>query len=267
MKRPEKTRIICIANQKGGVGKTTVCMNLAHGLAKKGMRVLAIDNDPQGSLTLCMLPRNEPLTAKTEALYIGQVNTFQVVAQNVWLLGVVPNDPVLESAALQKVGPRNFQSVLMQLAESKTFDYILIDTNPTVSNLTIAALASSHHVLVPTQATKFAVAGLEVLFGELAALIESQHTAARFLGFLVCKRKNTAYQREWHNYIKEKYPKYVFKSYLSELTAFEESTSDRLSIFDYVPDGDTGSQAKASVQMKAAVDEVVKRIESLKTEA
>lgn len=254
-------QIICIANQKGGVGKTTVTFNLAHGLARKGKRVLCIDNDPQGSLTLCTLPKGQELTAKTESLYIGKAKSFQQAAPNLWLLGVVPNDPILESTAMRPDGPRNFQSILVQLAESDKLDFVIIDTNPHISNLTIAALASSHHLLIPIEASKFAVAGAEVLLRELVQLIQSGHSVAKLLGFLICKMKNTDYQRLYRKHLLEMYPKHIFENYLSSLTNFEESPAMKMSIFDYEPDG------KAAWQMQVVVEEFLRRINAKKESA
>lgn len=254
-KQKRETKILCIANQKGGVGKTTVAFNLAHELARKGFKVLAIDNDPQGNLTLFAMPEGQEVTHKTDRLYVGHIEDFEHVAANLWLLAVLPNDPLLELAAKKVDGPAKFQSVMQQLAETGNFDFIVIDTNPYISNITTAALAASDHVIIPIEADMLSRAGAAVLLNELTELFKTRQTRATFLGYVLNKIRLTNYQEQYAALIREEWPDFVFASTLSYLSAFQESPAYHLPVTAYAHRSD------AAKQVRALVREILKKLD------
>ena len=249
--------IVAVANQKGGVGKTVLAFNLAHGLAKKGNRVLCIDNDPQGNLTLSFIGNKGEILSTTDQLYQAEVKEIQTVSNNVWLYGVSSDGQALEAAAEATGGPNNFQTVVGKLGESGHFDYIIIDTNPYFSNLTIAAFVAATVVFIPLEASENALKGASRLLKELSRLKKEGYSNARWLGFAVNKLRPTSYQRSCVLALRKAFPEDVFETTLSQLTAFEESPARQKSVWDYEPDG------QAAFQMELLIQEFLKRIKAL----
>lgn len=251
--------IVAVANQKGGVGKTVMAFNLAHGLARKGKRVLAIDNDPQGNLTLGFIGNKGEIRSTTDQLYRGDVKEIQGVGtgSHLWLYGVSSDGQALEAAAEASDGPSNFQSVLEKLGKSGHFDYIIIDTNPYFSNLTIAAFVAATVVFIPLEASENALKGASRLLKELSKLKREGYSNARWLGFAVNKLRPTSYQRMCVHSLRKAFPEDVFETTLSQLTAFEESPGKQKSVWEYDPEG------QAAFQMEVLVQEFLKRIKAL----
>lgn len=165
--RPQTTqpRIIAVANQKGGVGKTTTTVNLATALAAVGQRVLLIDLDPQGNASTGLGIRRASITKSiyhvlTEALPVPQA----AIATKVKNLSLVPSSMHLSGADIELIGMRNREAQLRQgLRQSLPYDYVLIDCPPSLSLLTLNALVAADAVLVPMQCEFYALEGLSQL--------------------------------------------------------------------------------------------------------
>lgn len=241
------SKVIVLANQKGGVGKTTLCFNLVHGLARLGKKVLAIDNDPQGSLTTCFLDTSKTPQSLTMSIYQGSGATFQQVADNLYLSGVILNDPGLELAAESANGTTMFKAAIEQLKSKNYFDYILIDTNPYISDLTIAAFMVADKYIIPVQAAKLSFVGAVTLVKEMNRLIREKLAHGAFMGFAINQLAYTASQRAYTLLLEKKFSRLVFESRLHRRTAFEESPSRQKSIFDYEPDGEAANEMRLFV--------------------
>jgi len=253
-----KTHIVAIANQKGGVGKTTVAFNLARALALKGKKVLAIDCDIQGSLTINFLGMGSEITARTEQLFGGGGEVqLKEVAKNLYLFGTRPNDTSLTLTSQKPGALSMFKKTVQHIAATGKFDFIVLDTDPHISDITTAVLATATLLLIPVEAVELAMAGASCLVHELLRLREEQNSEARWLGFVVNKLMPTNYQRQNLLDLRKKFERgHVFGATLSHLTAFQVAASSRQGVIEYEPDGD------AAHQMNVFVNEFLARVQA-----
>ncbi|MEL7167075.1 MAG: ParA family protein [Pseudomonadota bacterium] len=167
--RAHSAKIISVANQKGGVGKTTTTINLAAGLAEKGYEVLLVDLDPQGNASTGLGIEMEARTLTTYDLLLDDVDLDEIILDtDIPGLNIIPATIDLSSADIELVSneKRSFllHDALRQTAmDSYGFDFILIDCPPSLNLLTVNAMMASHSVLVPLQSEFFALEGLSQL--------------------------------------------------------------------------------------------------------
>lgn len=159
-------RIIAIANQKGGVGKTTTAINLSACLAEKGMKVLVIDIDPQGNTTSGLGINKEELENTIYQMLIDECSIEKCMCKSVVdNLFVLPSDVNLAGAEIELIGIENKEYILSEKVEpiKDFFDYILIDCPPSLNTLTVNAMTTADSVLVPIQCEYYALEGLSQL--------------------------------------------------------------------------------------------------------
>ena len=156
-------RIIAIANQKGGVGKTTTAINLSACLAEAGQRVLAVDFDPQGNTTSGLGLEKGNIDNTVYELLMGECTVDQCIVPSIQEhLDVMPSDVDLSGAEIELLDVENKESILKKnlgFLEEK-YDFIIIDCPPSLSLLTINALTAANTVLVPIQCEYYALEGL-----------------------------------------------------------------------------------------------------------
>lgn len=227
--------IIAISNQKGGVGKTTITFNLAKSLAKKGYKVLAIDNDPQGNLTGAFLEDPTTLAADILNVYEEREVIPQQLDENLSLIGA--------NIHLSKVSDGNFD-VIYRLKErldniKSNYDFLLIDCLPSFGYLNTAALNFAELVLIPTKPAPFALMGLKDLMNTIDKTRRRLNNGLQVLGIVLnlVEGRKTVIGEELEETLRESFGELVFKSKLSRGTKLEESPSLNQSITEYDPQG------------------------------
>lgn len=186
-------KVVAIANQKGGVGKTTTTMNLGVGLAKDGKKVLLVDADPQASLTISMGFRNPDGLQNTLGTLMQVIMSGEFPLQDQGIIrhhegvDLIPANIELSGQELRLFGAKERECVLTKcLAEHRTiYDYILIDCGPSLGMLTINALAAADSVIIPVQLNFLAVKGLDLLLRSIAKVRKQINPKLRIDGILL----------------------------------------------------------------------------------
>lgn len=159
-------RVIAIANQKGGVGKTTTAINLSSCLAEKGKKVLAVDMDPQGNMTSGLGVDKESIEKTIYDLIIGQADINEVLEREVIEnVDIVPTSIELSAAEIELIGVEGKEYIIKKAIDQvkDNYDFVIIDCPPSLSMLTVNAMTTADSVLVPIQCEYYALEGLSQL--------------------------------------------------------------------------------------------------------
>ncbi|MEN9724406.1 MAG: hypothetical protein RJB38_2392 [Pseudomonadota bacterium] len=236
----KKARTIAIANQKGGVGKTTTTMNLGHALARQGYQVLLVDSDPQGNLTRYL---GAPPDALLDELYLlkkkpSREALFPFIRRCSELLHFVGCDSDLAGVEYFLFSREERELVLARWIDllREEFDYILIDTPPSLNLLTLNALVAADEVLVPVQPEFFSLEGLAKLRSSIQGVQARWNPRLKLGGIVVTqsqqRRKLTA---EVLSNLQQEFGTLVFQTKIRDSASLSESSGHSQSIFDYAP--------------------------------
>lgn len=227
-------RIVCVANQKGGVGKTTTALNLAVGLAKADLRTLLIDLDPQCNATtgLGLTPAGRHPLVSRQPLRESLLATYMPE------LSLLPGSRSFQDVELLARGEEGDAAQLRQHLSGgmNSFDFVLIDCPPSLGQLTQAALAASTEVLMPIQCEYFAMEGLTQMIEVIRQVMQRQAGRLEFGGILLTMYDHTLeLTREVDAEVRDFFGEIVFETVIPRDVAVCEAPSHGRAVLDYAP--------------------------------
>ena len=229
-------KVITLANQKGGVAKTTTTLNLAVAFAEEGHRVLCCDMDPQGNLT--MSQGIDPDTLEKSMYDVHHISIREVIHKREIDVACASIDLAgAEIAMSTMIGrERSLQKALKQVEDD--YDFIFIDTPPSLGLLTINALTASHKVIVPVQCEYLSMRGLVQLQNTLAMIRENLNPDVEIEGILpTLVDLRTLHAKEAIELLEENFGDQVFASRIRKTVRFAEAPVKGMSVLKYDPDG------------------------------
>ena len=246
------SKVISFLNIKGGVAKTTSCVNVAAELGKQGHKVLIIDLDPQSNATK-YLNMYDPNTKGTYELLAGEDVPIQgTIYENLWIVPANINLIMSEAEILAdtKKARETRLKKWLNIKKEDSFEYILIDCPPSLGMLSINALAASDYVIVPLKIDKFALDGFEYLMSSIKEVQEEFNDKLKMLGILITMDRATTINREIKQELRDELGDMVFKQSIRDNVAVIKSTFNSTPVIYF------NVKANASMDYKSFAEEM-----------
>jgi len=233
-----QAKVIAFANQKGGVAKTTTTLNLGVALVELGNRVLAVDLDPQGNLTMSQGLNPDTIERSMFDVLVRSLPIGEVVASVELDIAVSSIDLAgAELALASMIGRERALQKAIQPIRAK-YDYVMIDTPPSLGLLTVNALTASDHVVVPVQCEYLSMRGLVQLQNTLEMIRENLNPSVDILGILPTMfDSRTLHSREAVEMLKENFGDLVFDTRIRKTIRYAEAPVEGSSVLKYEPEG------------------------------
>ena len=251
------SKIISLANQNGGVGKTTTAINLSAALAREGKRVLLIDADPQANTSSGLgIEIRELDNTIYECLVNGVDPHTAIMPTSAPNLHLIPSHIDLVGAEIEMLNMEHREMLLKRVIEQvrDSYDYILIDCSPSLGLITVNALTASDSVIIPVQCEFFALEGIAKLLNTIKIIKSKLNPALKIEGFLLTMFDNRLrLSNQVYEEVKRHFGDLVFNTVIARNVRLSEAPSHGVSVLEYDP------QSKGAQNYTALAKELIER--------